>query len=129
VNKVIIIGRQTKDADVRYTNEGLAIARFSIAVDRRGKDKGADFPNVVAFGKIAELVEKYGTKGKKWALEGHLQTGSYEKDGHKVYTTDVIADSLEFVESKSAEGDKEVELPLDTFVNIPEGIEAEIPFN
>ncbi len=102
MNNVILIGRTTKDPEIRVSNSGLAVARFSVAIDRGkdkdGNDKGADFPNVVVFGKQAENCEKYLHKGLKVAIQGHIQTGSYEKDGKKVYTTDVVADRVEFIE-------------------------------
>lgn len=106
MNKVILIGRLTKDADIRQSNT-TTIARFSLAVDRRFKQEGgqeADFISCVAFGKTAEFVEKYFKKGMKVVIEGHLQTGSYtNKDGVKIYTTDVIAEAVEFAESKKVE--------------------------
>ena len=107
MNKVILIGRSTKDADVRYSqgDKPMAIARLSLAVDRRFKKDGeptADFINCIAFGKTAEVIEKYVSKGTKIAVVGHIQTGSYtNKDGQKVYTTDVVIDEMEFCESKS----------------------------
>ncbi len=98
MNTVALIGRLTKDPDVRYSAATqLAVARFSIAIDRPGKDKGTDYPNIVCFGKTAELVEKYLTKGRLVGIAGRLQTGSYEKDGRKVYTTEVVADRVEFL--------------------------------
>ena len=105
MNVVALAGRLTKDPDVRYANESqMAIARFSLAVDRpysRDEEKKADFPSVVCFGKTAEFVEKYLSKGKKVGITGRLQTGSYtNKDGVKVYTTDVVADRIEFLEKK-----------------------------
>ena len=98
MNNVTLIGRLTRDPEVRYTESQLAVARFSIAVDKNGKDKGADFPSIAVFGKQAEHCEKYLNKGRKVAIQGHIQTGSYEKDGRKVYTTDVVADRVEFLE-------------------------------
>ena len=98
MNNVVLIGRLTRDPEVRYTESQLAVARFSIAVDKNGKDKGADFPSIAVFGKQAENCEKYLNKGRKVAIQGHIQTGSYEKDGRKVYTTDVVADRVEFLE-------------------------------
>ncbi len=98
MNNVTLIGRLTRDPEVRYTESQLAVARFSIAVDKNGKDKGADFPSIAVFGKQAENCEKYLNKGRKVAIQGHIQTGSYEKDGRKVYTTDVVADRVEFLE-------------------------------
>ena len=103
MNNVILIGRLTRDPEVKYTGNNMAIARFSVAIDR-GKDKdgnsrGADYPNVAVFGKQAENCEKYLAKGRLVAIQGHLQTGSYDdKDGKKVYTTDVVADRVKFLE-------------------------------
>ena len=107
MNKVILMGRLTRDAEVHMVNNGeLAIAKFSLAVDRRWKKDGeptADFPNCIAFGKTAEFLEKYGRKGTKFVVEGRLQTGSYTKDdGTKVYTTDVVVEQVEFAESRNA---------------------------
>lgn len=126
MNTVNLIGRLTKDPDVRYNDNGMAIARFSIAINRIKKDDGADFPNIVAFGKTAELCEKYLAKGRLVAITGRLQTGSYtNKDGVKVYTTDVIANNVEFLEW----GDKK-----DDNHGLPEGVryveddEIDIPF-
>ena len=100
MNHVVLIGRTTKDIELRYSQNQTAIARFSLAVDRMSKEKGTDFISCIAFGKTAELLEKYVPKGRKIAVQGHIQTGSYDaKDGHKVYTTDVIVDRMEFCES------------------------------
>lgn len=145
MNKVFLIGRLTDDPDVRYSDSGTTVARFSVAVDRRFKKDGeqsADFPRVVAFGKTAEFIEKYFGKGKRIVIEGRLQTGSYEnKDGQKVYTTDVIVDQVEFGESKAAASDdsggyQPTSRPAPTsaigdgFMNIPDGVEDEgLPFN
>lgn len=130
MNKWLGMGRLTKDPEVRYTqnNDGqLCIARYTIAIDRRGKDKGADFISCVAFGKLGEFAEKYLKKGTKVLIEGHIQTGSYtNKDGNKVYTTDVVVEECEFAESKSSA--PPAEAPADGFVDIPEGIEEELPF-
>ncbi|MBE5035688.1 single-stranded DNA-binding protein [Gallibacter intestinalis] len=102
MNSVVLIGRLTRDPEVRYTESQLAVARFSIAINRvpgrDGQDRGADFPNIVVFGKQAENCERFLTKGRQVAIQGHIQTGSYEKDGRKVYTTDVVADRVEFLE-------------------------------
>jgi single-strand DNA-binding protein len=128
MNKTILLGRLTKDPECRYTegNEPMAVCRFNIAVDRRGKEKAADFPSCVAFGKNAENISKYFKKGNKIALIGHIQTGSYEGKNGKVYTTDVIVDEWEFVESA---GTKEETPATDEngFANIPDGID-ELPF-
>lgn len=103
MNCVNLIGRITRDPDVRYGQQSnKAIARFSIAIDRGkdkdGKDRGADFPNIICFDKVAELAEKYLKKGLLVGVNGHIQTGSYDRDGQKVYTTDVVADRLDFIE-------------------------------
>ena len=106
MNKVILMGRLTKDPEVRYAqgDSSMAIANYSIAVDRKGNDAGTDFINIVAFGKNGEFAEKYLHKGTKVLITGHIQTGSYtNKDGNKVYTTDVVAEEQEFAESKKAE--------------------------
>lgn len=139
MNKVILMGRLTRDAEVRYSQgeKPTAIARFSLAVDRRFKsetsDQSADFINCVAFGKLGEFFEKYGRKGVKFSLVGRIQTGSYtNKDGAKVYTTDVVVEECEFAESKnSAPGADAPSAPSsnDGFMNIPDGIDDELPFN
>ena len=114
MNQVQLIGRLTKDPDVRYTNgqTQTAIARFSIAIDRmvdKNGEKKADFPNIVCFGKTAELVEKYLGKGRLIGLTGRIQTGSYQdKDGKTVYTTEVVADRVEFLD-KAPDGEKKSE--------------------
>lgn len=137
MNKVTLMGRLTRDPEIRYSQgeNSTAIARFSLAVNRRFKRDGepeADFISCVAFGKNAEFFEKYGKKGVKFAICGRIQTGSYtNKDGNKVYTTDVIVEEQEFAESK-ASGSADAPAPMpdaDGFVNIPEGIEEELPFN
>ncbi|MEA4922347.1 MAG: single-stranded DNA-binding protein [Eubacteriaceae bacterium] len=102
MNHVVLIGRLTRDPEVRYSNDNMAIARFSIAIDRPPKRDGtkeADFPSIVVFGKQAESCEKYIAKGRLVAVEGRIQTGSYvNKEGNKVYTTEVIASRVEFLE-------------------------------
>ena len=103
MNKVFLIGRLTRDPEVRYTQSGKAIARFGLAVDRRGKDKGADFINCLAWDKLAETIGNYIQKGRKIAIEGSIQTGSYEKNGQKVYTVEVVAHNMEFCDSKKEE--------------------------
>ena len=105
MNVVCLKGRLSRDPEVRYTDGGGAVAKFSLAVDRAfkkdGDDKTTDFISCISFGKTAEFVEKYFTKGMEMALRGHIQTGSYtNRDGNKVYTTDVICDSIEFCGSK-----------------------------
>lgn len=127
MNKVALIGRLTRDPDVRYSQGGepMAIARFTLAVDRRTKNRDADFISCVAFGKSGEFVEKYFHKGIKVAVIGRIQTGSYDsKDGHKVYTTDVVCEELDFCESKQKQN-----ADADGFMNIPDEIEEEMPFN
>lgn len=140
MNSVCLTGRLTRDPEVRYANNGTTIARFTLAVNRRFKSESgpdADFPNVVVFGKAAEFVEKYFHKGMKMEVSGRLQTGSYTKeDGTKVYTTDVIAESVEFAESKNASESNNEKAPepksqkkADSgFMDIPEGVEDELPF-
>lgn len=102
MNTVNLIGRLTKEPQVRYTADGLAVASFTLAVDRpakKGEDKQADFPRIIVFGKQAENCEKYLAKGRLVAIMGRIQTGSYEKqNGDKVYTTDVVADRVQFLE-------------------------------
>ena len=140
MNKVILMGRLTRDPEVRYTqgDNAMAIARYSLAVDRRFKRDGepdADFINCVAFGKSGEFAEKYLKKGTKIAVVGRIQTGSYtNKDGQKVYTTDVVVEEQEFAESKnSGSSDNNQSAPANKntdFMNIPDEIEdSELPFN
>lgn len=104
MNNVVLIGRLVKDpsSTVANTHTGtMTVAKFTVAVDRASKDKGADFINVVAFGANADNIVKYFGKGQRIALRGRIQTGSYEKDGQKVYTTDVILEAFDFLEKKS----------------------------
>ena len=146
MNKVILMGRLTRDPEVRYSSgdNQMAIARYSLAVDRRGRREGndgqtADFINCVAFGRAGEFAEKYFHKGIKVLVTGRIQTGSYtNKDGQKVYTTDVIIEEQEFAESKSASDNAVGFAPADRpspssagdgFMNIPDGIDEELPFN
>lgn len=140
MNKAILIGRLTRDVETRYTqgNEPMAISRYTLAVDRKFKREGdpeADFINCVAFGKAGEFAEKYFHKGMKVAVSGRIQTGSYtNKDGVKVYTTDIIVEEQEFCESKGASVQGNAQQPNtpssgDEFMNIPEGFEDELPFN
>ncbi len=139
MNKVILMGRLTKDADIRYSQgeNPVATARITLAVDRRYKrdneQQSADFISCVAFGRTAEFLERFGHKGTKFVLEGRIQTGSYtNKDGQRVYTTDVIVETLEFAESKSdnqGSGRPEPSPVGDGFMNIPDGIDEELPFN
>lgn len=141
MNKVILIGRLTRDPEVRYSQgeNPIAVARYTLAVDRRGRnndDQTADFINCVAFGKSGEFAEKYLQKGVKIAVAGRIQTGSYtNKDGVKVYTTDVYVEDHEFCESKNTSGgnnnsaNRAEEASSDGFMNIPDGIDEELPFN
>ena len=146
MNKVILMGRLTRDAEIRYSQgeSATAIARFSLAVDRRfrrdGDDQNTDFINCVAFGRTAEFLERFGRKGTKFVLDGRIQTGSYNnKDGQKVYTTDVVVENIEFAESKNSSGsggstNQPAPAPSspsagDGFMNIPDGIDEELPFN
>jgi single-strand DNA-binding protein len=148
MNKVILMGRLTRDPEVRYSQgeSPLAIARFTLAVDRRfnrnNDENTADFINCVAFGKTGEFAEKYYRKGTKIAVTGRIQTGSYtNKDGVKVYTTDVVVEEQEFAESKNASSNNSssdnggyhaAPAPTssgDGFMNIPDGIDEELPFN
>lgn len=145
MNKVILMGRLTRDPEVRYSqgSNSTAIAKFSIAVDRRFKRDGepdADFFNCTAFGKQGEFVEKYLTKGTKIVLTGRVQNDNYEKDGVKHYSVQIMVDELEFAESKNAQsgnGDggysSQSSRPApaaagDGFMNIPTGIDDELPF-
>ena len=105
MNVVVLIGRATRDTEVREAGE-TKIARYTLAVDRIGKKDEADFINIIAFGKGADFAEQYIKKGIKIAVEGRIRTGSYEKDGQRVYFTEVIADRQEFVESKKKDIDE-----------------------
>ena len=134
MNKVILIGRLTRDVEIHQSGE-MPIARFSMAVDRKFKKEGeatADFINCVAFKSTAENINKFFSKGNRIGIVGHIQTGSYtNKDGQKVYTTDVIVDEFDFVESKSAAQSASKEEPkqkADEFIDVPAGINEELPF-
>ena len=135
MNSVQLIGRLTRDPEIRYTDGGASIARFGIAVDRRFKQENgadADFINIVAFGKTAEFIEKYFHKGMKIALNGRIQTGSYtDKDGKKVYTTDIVAENVEFCESKGTSSNNDAPAPASDgdFMSVPDGMDEELPFN
>ena len=156
MNKVVLMGRLTKDPDVRQSQgaEPVTIARYTLAVDRRGKKQEgqqADFISCVAFGKAGEFAEKYLHKGTKICVSGRIQTGSYTRqDGTKAYTTDVVIEEQEFAESKadsgraamddqmaamyagqrSLEGQQgSIENAMEGFMNIPDGIDEELPFN
>ena len=146
MNKVILMGRLTRDPEVRYTqgDNAMAIGRYTLAVDRRFKRDGeaaADFISCVAFGRQAEFAEKYFRQGIRIVVTGRIQTGSYtNKEGRKVYTTDVVVEEQEFAESKetsrgaapgsasrTAAGQPETD--ADGFMNIPDGIDEELPFS
>ena len=152
MNKVILMGRLTRDPEVRYSQgeSATAIARYTLAVDRRfnrnNDENSADFIGCVAFGRSAEFAEKYLRKGTKVVVTGRIQTGSYtNKDGVKVYTTDVVVEDQEFAESKnsaasndggyngggynSAPARPQPAAATDGFMNIPDGIDEELPFN
>lgn len=152
MNKVILMGRLTRDPEVRYSQgeNPLAIARYTLAVDRRqtrnngGDEQSADFINCVAFGRTGEFAERYLRKGTKIAVTGRIQTGSYtNKDGVRVYTTEVVVEEHEFAESRNAAGNdggynggytggNSAPAPSgagDGFMNIPDGIDEELPFN
>lgn len=146
MNKVILMGRLTRDPEIRYSQgeQATAVARYTLAVDRRFRrnddQQTADFIGCVAFGRQGEFAEKYLRKGIKIAITGRIQTGSYtNKDGQRVYTTDVIVEDQEFAESKAASensggGFVPADRPSpsaagDGFMNIPDGIDEELPFN
>lgn len=150
MNKVILMGRLTRDPEVRYSagENALAIARYTLAVDRRFRRDGeatADFISCVAFGRSAEFAEKYFRQGLKIAITGRIQTGSYtNREGQKVYTTEVVVEDQEFAESKAASDNYAASHPhqntapsmpgpsaasADGFMNIPDGIDEELPFN
>ena len=137
MNKVILIGRLAADPEVRYSQgeNATAIARYRLAVDRRFKREGeqtADFISCVAFGRNGEFVEKYLCKGTKIAVAGRIQTGSYtNKEGQKVYTTDVVVEEHEFCESKGSSGQSAPQYGQtdhDGFQNVPDGVDEELPF-
>ena len=139
MNSVQLVGRFTKNPEVRYSNGGSSVARFTLAVDRKYKQENgetADFITCVAFGKTAEFIEKYFAKGQRIGLNGRIQTGSYtNQEGQKIYTTDVVAESVEFVESKgSGQQNGMVGTPApnaavgDGFMTIPDDIKEELPF-
>ena len=142
MNKVILIGRFVRDPEIRYTPNDRCCANFSIAVDRKYKQEGqqdADFPRVIAWGKTAEFIEKYFRQGMKIVIEGRIQTGKYtNKEGQTVYTTDVVAESVEFAESKSAASNGNNSKPAeskpkideDGWMSIPDDVDDEgLPFN
>ena len=145
MNKVILMGRLTRDPEIRYSQgeSSLAIARFSLAVERRFKRQGepdADFFNCTAFGKQAEFAERYLKQGTKMVVVGRIQNDNYtNKDGQKVYSVQIMVDELEFAESKNSGGNEGGFQPSsrpepsqaigDGFMNIPDGIDEELPFN
>ena len=148
MNKAILVGRLTRDPEVRYSQgeNATAVARYTVAVDRRFKRDGeptADFIPCVVFGRSAEFAEKYFRQGMRVSISGRIQTGSYtNKDGVRVYTTEVIVEEQEFAESKAASeanrnagGYQSAPAPSpasavgDGFMNIPDGIDEELPFN
>lgn len=131
MNIVTLMGRLTRDPEVSTKGE-TSIARYTLAVDRRIKSENgptADFINCVVFGKGAEFAEKYLRKGTKVVVSGHIQTGSYtNKEGQKVYTTDVVLDNQEFAESKNGTSERPAPSNEDGFMNIPDSIDEELPF-
>lgn len=157
MNKVILMGRLTKDPDVRYSQgeNAVAVARYTLAVDRRFKKENeatADFISCIAFGRAAEFAEKYFSQGIRIIVSGRIQTGSYtNRDGNKVFTTDVVVEEQEFAQSKSEGGTTQPAATQnnaasgnrpspqrqtapqssmdDGFMNIPDGLDAELPFN
>lgn len=141
MNKAILMGRLTRDPEIRYSQgeNPIAVARFTLAVERRMKKDGednADFIRCVAFGKTAETIEKYVFQGKKIVIEGRIQTGSYtNQDGVKVYTTDIVVESMEFAESRRVEEAGNAARPEpakdgDGFMNVPDGVDDDgLPFN
>lgn len=143
MNKVILVGRLTRDPEIRQSQGGnsMVIARYTVAVERRFKRENeptADFISCIAFGKAAEFAEKYFRQGMRVSVAGRIQTGSYtNKDGVRVYTTDVVIEEQEFAESRSEQEGKNNSAPApapssnegDGFMNIPDGIDEELPFN
>ena len=127
MNKVILAGRLTKDAEIRNADSDKKVARCTLAVNRTYKrendEQSADFINLVSFKNQADFLEKYGKKGIKFIVTGRIQTGSYEKDGTRIFTTDVIVEQLEFAESKNSSGIGSEE----EYAEVPEGFEG-LPF-
>ena len=128
LNKAILMGRLTRDPELKYSASNMAICRFTVAVDRRfakqGEERGTDFISVVSFGKTAEFVSKFFEKGRMINVVGSIQTGSYEKDGRTVYTTDIIADEINFCGEKKGEGGRSTSpddgfMPVDTDDDLP----------
>lgn len=132
MNKVILMGRLTRDPEVRNSQSGTTVARYTLAVDRMFKREGepnTDFINCITFGKNAEFAEKYLKKGMRIVVSGRIQTGSYtNRDGVKVYTTDIIVEEHEFAESKQS-GTCDMPGQGDGFMNIPDGLDDELPFS
>ena len=138
MNKVILMGRLVRDPEVRYSqgDNATAVARYTLAVNRKFKKDGdptADFISCVVFGRSAEFTEKYFRKGMQVAISGRIQTGSYtNKDGNKIYTTDVVVEEQEFAESKAASqnnGSGSTPVSSDGFLDIPDGVDTQLPFN
>lgn len=135
MNKVMLIGRLTRDVEMNYSANSTAVARYTLAINRPYKREGeqeADFLRCVAFGKTAELAERYLAKGMKVAIDGRIQTGSYtNRDGQKVYTTDIIVERQEFLEKRADNSPSAPDAPYDSdsFMDIPDGIDEELPFN
>lgn len=134
MNNVILMGRLTKDPEVRYSQNGNAVASYTLAVDRRFKKDGepdADFIRCVVFGKSAEFAEKYLKQGMRITIRGRIQTGSYTNTkGDKVYTTDVVVEEQEFAQNKEKTTEKpEQTAERDEFMTIPDDIEEELPFD
>ena len=131
MNKFIGKGRLVADPDVRYSTnskgEQMAIARYRLAINRKGKDAGTDFINCVAFGRNGEFAEKYLKKGQEIMIEGEIRTGSYDnKDGQKVYTTDIVVENHEFCGTKQETAQS---APTNGYQPVPEGIEGDLPFH
>lgn len=145
MNIAVLVGRLTADPETRRSTDGKGVTRYTLAVDRRFKREGeasADFIPCVAFGQAADFAEKYFRKGMRVSVQGHIQTGSYtNREGRKVYTTDVIVDQHEFAQSKAENGTEATARPQerqepqygaadeDGFMHVPDGIEEELPFN
>ena len=135
MNVVCITGRMTRDPEVRYSQSGTAFASFTLAVDRRFKREGepsADFPNCTAIGKTAEFLEKYFSKGMKAEVVGRIQTRNYDGKNGKVYVTEIVAEQVNFAESKGDSAQKSNTAkpqndPLDGFMDIPDEIDEELP--
>lgn len=129
MNKCILMGRLTRDPEVRYSNDGKAIAKFAVAVDRKFKREGeseADFFNCTSFGKTAEVIEKYVKKGSKVAIVGRIENSNYtNRNGEKVYAVNILVDEFEFGESKKSEPQPAED---NDYISVPDGIEGDLPF-